>query len=60
MQTLVALAAASILVIFGAMMNAPTPPAEVVPEPPAPVAFNPPPPPAMEGTPSADNAPSGG
>jgi hypothetical protein len=57
MQSLVALAAAALIVLLGAMMNAPTPPAEVVPEPPAPVvAIAPTPAP----TPAADNAPSGG
>ena len=57
MQILVALAGGALIVILGAMLNAPTPPAEVVPEPPAPVvAIAPTPAP----TPAADNAPSGG
>lgn len=57
MQSLVALAAAALIVLLGAMMNAPTPPAEVVPEPPAPVVAIAP---APAPTPAADNAPSGG
>lgn len=60
MQTFVALFTASVIVLLGATMNAPTAPAEVVPEPV--VAVVAPAPPPMEGTPapSADNAPSGG
>ncbi|MFO0625665.1 MAG: hypothetical protein U0325_08620 [Polyangiales bacterium] len=58
MQSLVALAAAALIVLLGTMMNAPTPPGEVVPEPPAPVvAVAPTPAPPA---PAADNAPSGG
>lgn len=59
MQTLVALAAAALIVVLGAVMNAPAPPAEVVPEPPAPVVAVAPTP-APSPAPGADNAPSGG
>lgn len=57
MQTLVTLAAAGLIVLIGALMNAPAPPPEVAPEPE--IAAVPPPAPvvaANEGAP----APSGG
>jgi hypothetical protein len=59
MQTLVALAAAALIVMVGALMNTPAPPPEVAPEPVVAVA---PPAPEMPAAPapSADNAPSGG
>jgi len=62
MQNLVAFAAAGLIVLIGALMNAPTPPPEVAPEPevaavpaPAPVVA------ANEGSPApGSEAPSGG